>query len=65
MGAEALFGVGALEDKVDNEVPDAWDMLAKVGDVGYTMHRLALTLVSRQDLPSRHDHIVEDLQTQD
>ena len=61
MGAEALFGVGALEDEVDNEVPDAWDMLAKVGKVGYTMHILALTLVSRQDLPPRHDHIVEDL----
>jgi hypothetical protein len=61
--SECLFRARALEDVLNDEVPDSYAMLDSQ-DAGNQASIHTLTLLPRQDLPPRQDNIVEDLQAQ-
>jgi hypothetical protein len=64
LGSKRFFRAGALDDELDNEVADSYPVSAPYMSSSTLMEKLTLTLVSWQNLPSRHDDIVEHLQTQ-
>jgi hypothetical protein len=70
--AEFLLGAGVLDDEIDDEVADAYGrapMVSTSSSSSQSFHwerqewlYSTLTLISRQHLPSSHNHIVEDLE---
>ena len=60
IGAAAVVVVGELDDEVYDKVADACIVSCLGGAKGGAEH--TLTLVAREDLPPRHDHIVENLE---
>lgn len=64
LGPERFFGARTFKDVLDDKITNSYSVLAPLDELPDSGTR-TLTLLPRQNLPSCHDNIIQDLKTQD